>query len=498
MTTDTSETLLTNPFVSDEAAQKKSRAAVVLCAGQGTRMKSALPKVLHTVCGRSLASWVLRAVHGAGVEHTVIVVGHQAEKVQAHMQQAQLQDDQNLLFALQAEQKGTGHAVQMALPALEKHTGTVLVVCGDTPLLTAQTLSALASLREDKAEPVALLTAHCTDGNAAAGYGRIVRNTHGSLVKIVEHRDATLQEREIAEINAGVYAVDAAFLRRALQTLQPNNAQGELYLTDIIALAHIEGAQIPTLSASLTEVMGVNDRAQLATAGQALRMRINTRLMIDGVSIIDPQTTYIDDTVIVGADTVIQPNTLIEGPTIIANHVQIGMGVSIKDCRIDAGARILAHSVCESAHIGPKVDVGPMARIRPESVLEEGARIGNFVEVKKTRVGAGAKANHLAYLGDAEIGSGSNIGAGTITCNYDGIGKHKTNIGNDVFIGSNSTLVAPVTVHTGAYVGAGSVVTREVPSDALAIARARQENKEGYVSRLKVHHAARAGKRSSH
>jgi bifunctional UDP-N-acetylglucosamine pyrophosphorylase/glucosamine-1-phosphate N-acetyltransferase len=461
-------------------------AAVVLCAGKGTRMKSALPKVLHLACGRPLCAWSLDAALRLGGKPVVAVVGHGAEEVQVRL--AALYGER-VATALQADQRGTGHAVQMALPELEGFQGTVVLLYGDTPLLKAETLHALVAARVEAKAPLAVITTRLPD---PTGYGRIVRDDKGALARVVEQKDATKAEQAIDEVNVGVYAVEAAFLRTALAQLTPNNAAGELYLTDIVGIARAAGQQISTLEIPLEETLGVNDRVQLAEASRILRRRIVRAAMLGGATFLDPDSVLVDATVQFGTDVIVGPNVVLTGQTSIGDHVEIGAGAVLHDVVVDAGAKVNAYSVCEDAHVGKSAHVGPFARLRPGAVLEEGSHVGNFVELKKTRLGKGSKANHLAYLGDADIGAGCNVGAGTITCNYDGIGKHKTTIGDGVFVGSNSTLVAPVVLGAGSYIAAGSTITKEVEKDALGLGRARQENKPGYVPALKARNAERA------
>ncbi len=463
-------------------------AAVVLAAGKGTRMKSAIPKVLHPACGKPLVSWPVESVLVVGASPVVVVTGHRHDLVDAELAG---RFGNRVKTVHQTELKGTGHAARMALPLLEGFTGTVLLVYGDCPLLTGQHLAGLVDLRARTGAPVALWTARAPD---PTGYGRIVRGADGLLERIVEHRDASEAERAVDEINPGVYAVDAAFLRAALDKLEPNNAQGELYLTDIVALARTEGRGVPTYAVPVGETLGVNDRAQLAEAAEVLRARVINSAMLDGVTFVDPKSAYVDASVRFHHDVVVGPNAVLSGNTTVGEGAQIGAGCVLHDTQVDEGLVVHPYSVCDGARIGPRCIVGPFARLRPGAVLEDGAHVGNFVELKKTRLGKGSKANHLAYLGDADIGRGVNIGAGTITCNYDGIGKHPTVIADEVFIGSNATLVAPVEIQRGAYVAAGSVITDEVPPDALAFGRARQTNKEGQAAKVRARNAARAKK----
>ena len=457
------------------------RAAVVLCAGQGTRMKSEIPKVLHPIWGQPMGAWAIKAALHSGASRVVTVVGHQAERVTEVLKQSV----PDIAIALQAEQNGTGHAVKMALPELEDFQGTVLVLCGDTPCLTGTTLEQLCLAREETGAPLALATAMVPD---PTGYGRIVRDMLGRLVRIVEQKDASADERQIEEINTGVYAFDAEFLRDGLGALTTENAQGEFYLTDLIQMAAAkitEEETLPTLQIPIEEALGVNDRVQLAEAGQLLRAQILHYWMENGVSMIDPATTYVDATVHMEQDVTLGAHVSLRGRTSIASHTTIDAGSILTDTQIGQHSLVHSYSICEGATVGDNVSVGPFARLRPDARLSSHSKIGNFVEVKKATLGEGAKANHLAYIGDAEIGAGSNIGAGTITCNYDGFGKNKTVLGDNVFVGSNSTLVAPMTIGAGAYVAAGSTINKAVESDDLAIARVKQDNKKGYAAKIR-------------
>jgi bifunctional UDP-N-acetylglucosamine pyrophosphorylase/glucosamine-1-phosphate N-acetyltransferase len=464
-----------------------SVASIVLCAGKGTRMKSRLPKVLHPVAGRPLGAFALLRAQQLGCAPVIAVVGHEAEEVErtltAHL-------GEGLRYCIQAEQRGTGHAVQIGLEALQEDVDAVLILYGDSPLLREETLSQLLKAREEAGADLGLLTTRVDD---ATGYGRIVRSPDGSVARIVEHKDASPEERKLREINPGIYVVAAEFLRDGLSRLSTDNAQGELYLTDLVEMASVKG-RVVDLEVDAEETLGVNDRRQLAESGTILRRRINERWMLAGVSMEDPDSTWIDDTVHLGQDVLLGPGVSLRRATIIADDVHIAQGSVLTDSTVERGARIHPYSVLEDAHMGPGSNAGPFARLRPAAKLEEGARVGNFVEVKKAVLGKGSKANHLAYIGDAQIGEGCNIGAGTITCNYDGFGKHLTELGDRVFIGSNSTLVAPVKINTDAYVGAGSTINREVPTDALAVSRAKQENKEGYAARIRARNKKRAGK----
>jgi len=464
--------------------------AILLAAGKGTRMKSALPKVLHTVLGKPLVSWAVDAVVAAGASDVVAVVGHGAEQVTStlrHRHGARVQT------TVQAEQRGTGHAVLCALPAVPDDVVDVLIVCGDTPRLGAAELTALVEQRRRLQSLVALWT---TTVDAPKGYGRIVRDGDQRVRAIVEEKDATDDQRALREINPGVYCVDAVFLRRALPRLTAENAAGELYLTDLIALAVAEDARsVSALVVDVDLTQGINDRVQLAEAEAWARQHRARQLRTDGVTIREAAGTTIDADVVCGIDVTIEPGVALRGSTRIGNNVVIGQGAVITDCVIEDDVVIHPYSVCDKAHVRKAAIVGPFARLRPDADVGVGAHVGNFVELKKTILGAGSKANHLAYLGDAVIGDGVNVGAGTITCNYDGIGKHQTVLGDGVFVGSNSTLVAPLLVGAGAYIAAGSVVTDDVPADAVAFGRARQITKEDRAPVVRAKNAERAGKR---
>jgi bifunctional UDP-N-acetylglucosamine pyrophosphorylase/glucosamine-1-phosphate N-acetyltransferase len=452
-------------------------AAVVLCAGKGTRMKSETAKVLHPLLGRPLAWYPVTRAFEAGCQQVVAVVGHQGDAVKATLQRAF--EGQALTFAVQQQQRGTGDAVGAARSALTGFSGAVLILYGDVPLLTTETLTKLITAFRSGAGPLAMVT--CRPSNPA-GYGRVLRGHGHRVLGVVEHKDASPEQRLITEINAGLYLADARFLWGAIETLTPQNAQGELYLTDIVEKAAKLG-DVTVIEADPREVEGVNDRAELADRTELLRTRINRRHMQAGVTLLHPASTFIDEGVEIGPDTTIGANVTITGECEVGAGVVIGQGTVLTRCTIGDGTEVKPYSVLEEAVVGPKCQVGPFARLRPGTVLDEGVHIGNFVETKKTRMKKGSKANHLAYLGDAEIGARSNIGAGTITCNYDGVNKHQTVLGDDVFIGSDTQLVAPVSVGSGAFVAAGSTITDDVPSDALALSRAPQQNKEGWAER---------------
>lgn len=456
----------------------ESVASVVLAAGKGTRMKSALIKVLHPVAGRPMISWPVAAAREAGSDQIVLVIGHQANAVQGTFRGAP-----DIRCAMQEEQLGTGHAVACALDSLSGFRGTVLILCGDTPLLRTETLNNILAYHRDNQAAITVLTALMDD---PYGYGRIVRDVSGHVTRIVEQKDADPEEQEIREINSGIYCMDSDFLFNNIKNISNNNAQGEYYLTDLLSIAVSKGLSCLAIStADADEIMGVNDRAQLAEAGRVLRRRINREHMLNGVTIIDPDATYIDHGVTIGADTIIHPGCRIGGASVIGNGCDIEQNVSISGCTIGDDCHIKASSVLEDSELGEDVAIGPMAHLRPGSKLGNKVKIGNFVETKKITMGEGSKASHLTYLGDAEIGRDVNIGCGTITCNYDGVNKHRTIIGDDVFIGSDVQLVAPVSVGRNSLVAAGTTVTTDVPPDSLAIARTPQVNKEGWRLRKK-------------
>ncbi len=451
-----------------------SLAALVLCAGKGTRMKSEKrAKVLHPLLGRPMGWYPIARALEVGASNVVVVVGHQSEEVKQVL--AQAFSTHCLSFALQDEQNGTGHAVACADEALKEFRGAVLILCGDVPLITAQTLKPLIEAYCSTPGPLALLSFRPAD---PTGYGRIVREG-GHAKKIVEHKDATPAEREITEVNAGIYLADAQFLFKAVKTLSPKNAQGELYLTDIVALAK----DVAVVEANAEEIAGINDRAQLAALAKVLQHRINQSHLAAGVSMASPETTFIDEGVVIGADTVIGPMVSIADGSQIGKDVRIGQGCVITRSVVGDGVELKPYSVLEEAHVGGKSIIGPFSRLRPGTELAEGVHLGNFVETKKAKIGKGSKANHLAYLGDTVIGEGTNVGAGVITCNYDGVNKHLTTIGDRVFVGTDSQLVAPVTLGNDVFVAAGTTVTDDVPAGALALSRATQVIKEGWVER---------------
>jgi bifunctional UDP-N-acetylglucosamine pyrophosphorylase / glucosamine-1-phosphate N-acetyltransferase len=452
----------------------------ILAAGQGTRMKSALPKVLHEVAGQSLIGHVLRTARTARPASISLVVGHKADTVRAH-----LAEQPDLRFALQEPQLGTAHAVQQVEPLLAGQRGTLILLSGDVPLLSPKTVQKLVETHQ-AANAAATVASAIVE--QPYGYGRIVRH-EGRIARIVEERDASPEERKIREINSGIYAFNLETLFEALRGIASQNAQGEYYLTDLIAIYRRRKLPVETLIIdNPDEIRGINSRSELAEVSRIVRQSKNEELMAAGVTIVDPATTYIDQDVEVGADTVIQPGVVIEGHTRIGSACEIQAHVRICDSEIADRVTINNFCLIVGARVADGVSVGPFAHLRPETVVGTGAKIGNFVELKKTTLGPGSKANHLAYLGDATIGANVNIGAGTITCNYDGENKHETVIEDGVFIGSDTQLIAPVRVGKGAYVAAGSSITNDVPAGSLGIARGRQSNIEGWAAKKKPKH----------
>lgn len=446
-------------------------AGIILAAGKGTRMKSDKPKCLHEVCGEPMAGLVARAMRQGGVERIVVVVGHGGQDLVEAL-------GDRYEYAWQRQQMGTGHAAMMASELLSGHAQTVVVSAGDTPLLSELVIRDLIDAHCRSGAKATVATAKLPD---PSGYGRIVRRENGSFAKIVEQRDASPTELAVDEVNSGLYAFNAVDLFRLLPTLATDNDQGEYYLTDVLAKLAAEGANVVAhVFDDPTFLLGVNDRWQLAEAEGLLRKRILKGHALNGVTIVDPASTYVGVDVEIGVDTVLEPQTILVGKTTVGSRCRIGPCTKLKHCAIGDDCNIYFSHLAE-ATLEPSVKVGPYANIRPGTVLGERVKIGNFVEVKNARMGAGAAANHLAYIGDAEVGAKTNIGAGTITCNYDGFNKHRTTIGEGVFIGSNSTLVAPVSIADGAFVAAGSTITRDVPGDALAFGRARQEVKNGWA-----------------
>lgn len=441
---------------------------IILAAGKGTRMRSSLPKVLQPLAGRPLLGHVIQTAKQLHAQNIITIYGHGGEHVQQQFQQ------ENIQWVEQAEQLGTGHAVQMTLPVLPQE-GMSLILYGDVPLVRQETLDQLLAV--SSATGIGMITLNVDN---PTGYGRIIRD-NDKIQAIVEHKDATEQQRQIQEINTGIYCVSNQKLHAWLPKLSNNNAQGEYYLTDIVAMAVADGLEIASIQPELAyEVEGVNDRLQLAALEREFQLQQAKSLMQQGLTLSDPARFDVRGTLKIGQDVKIDINVIIEGDCKLGDFVEIGAGCVLKNTRIAAGTKVQPYSVFENAVVGENTLIGPFARLRPGAELANDVHIGNFVEVKNTRIGVGSKANHFTYLGDAEVGAGSNIGAGTITCNYDGANKFKTVIGDAAFIGSNSSLVAPVHIGNGATVGAGSVITRDVSDNALAFERAQQIEKANY------------------
>lgn len=454
----------------------ENRYAVILAAGKGTRMKSKLYKVLHSVCGKPMVQHVFDEASKLNLNKIVTIVGHGAEDVQA-----QLGDKSE--YAIQEEQLGTAHAVIQAKDFLEDKEGTTVVICGDTPLITAETMEALLTHHEEMNAKATILTAGAED---PTGYGRVVRNKDGHVEKIVEHKDASDEERKITEINTGTYCFDNKALFETLSKVSNDNVQGEYYLPDVIEILKNGGEVVSAYqTSSFEETIGINDRVALSQAEAWMKKRINTAHMRNGVTIIDPENTYISADAVIGRDTILYPGTIISGNASIGEDCEIGPNTEIKDSSI-GDRSVIRQSVVHSSSVGNEVKIGPFAHIRPESAISDEVKIGNFVEIKKSSMGLGSKASHLSYIGDAEIGADVNLGCGSITVNYDGKNKFLTKVEDGAFIGCNSNLIAPVTVGKGAYVAAGSTITEDVPGNGLSIARAKQVNKENYVERLSM------------
>ena len=449
--------------------------AIVLAAGEGTRMRSALPKVAHEVLGVPLVRWVVDAVRGAGIERIVTVVGHGGDAVSA------LVPDTETVG--QHSQLGTGDAVRAAADALGGFDGPVVVVAGDVPLVRSETLAGLLGSWRSAEAACTVLTALIPD---PTGYGRIVRDEAGLVTGIVEQKDLDAGQQAISECNVGIYCFDARSLFDALVRITPANAQGEYYLTDVVALLHAQGRRVTAVALDdIDESHGVNTRVQLAAVGRILQRRINELHMLAGVTMTDPDLVWIGPRVTIARDSVIEPMTTLSGDTHVGEGAHVGPGSRVSDSTVGAGA-LVEQSIVRGARIGERATVGPNAFVRPGTVLEPGSRVGSFVEVKNSTIGEGSKVPHLSYMGDATIGSGVNVGAGSITCNYDGRKKHRTIIGDGAFIGSDTMLVAPVEIGKGATTGAGSAITKDVPAGALGIGRAVQKNVEGWSDRRKA------------
>jgi len=449
-------------------------AVIILAAGQGKRMHSGLAKVLHPLLGKPMLGYPLEVtLENLHPEKTLVVIGHQGEEILAFF------SDPRITFVEQEEQLGTGHAVSVVEPILGKFKGTLLILCGDIPLIQAQTLRAMLNHHWEKDATITLLTATMED---PTGYGRVVRGVLGGVRKVIEEKDSKDPEREIKEINSGIYCVQSPFLFHALKQLKSDNFQGEYYLTDIIEIAHHEKQKICTHSpADPWEIFGLNTRAHLAKAEEILHERVRQRWMSDDVTIQDPKSVYIETDVRIGRDTIIYPNCYLCGKTSIGEGCQIGPQVEIRDSQIGDRVRIRFCTLITESTIEDDSTVGPFTHLRPLTHLEKGVSIGNFVEVKKSRIRKGTKANHLSYIGDSDVGEAVNIGAGTITCNYDGYQKHQTIIEDGVFVGSNTALVAPVKIGKRALVGAGATITKDVAPFALAVSRPKQKNIKKWV-----------------
>jgi bifunctional UDP-N-acetylglucosamine pyrophosphorylase/glucosamine-1-phosphate N-acetyltransferase len=446
--------------------------AVILAAGQGTRMKSSHPKVLHQILGRPMLAYLLDTLRDIGITDTLVVVGYQAEKVQEALK------DYQARFVVQEPQLGTGHAVQVAMSAVSPDTQEILVLCGDAPLISRESIDALQQLHKNHRAAVTIQTVVLPDG---LHYGRVVRDDAGRVTAVLQSKDSKDRPEILAirEINTGAYCFDTPFLRQALDQIPKSPVTGEIYLTDLIHIAKAQGRAVEALiDPNLEDLLGINSRAELAAATQTVKRKINARHLDQGVTLVDPESTYIESLVTIGRDTVIYPNVYLQGKTVIGENCLIEPSVKIVDSVLENDVHVKMGCVVTQSRLASGVDIGPFAHLRPLSDLRQGVHVGNFVEVKKSVLHEGVKAGHLTYLGDAEVGAKTNVGAGTITCNYDGVKKHLTTIEEGAFIGSNTALVAPVTIGAGAYVGAGSTITKDVPPGKLGISRARQVNLE--------------------
>ncbi|TYQ14611.1 UNVERIFIED_CONTAM: UDP-N-acetylglucosamine pyrophosphorylase /glucosamine-1-phosphate N-acetyltransferase [Acetivibrio alkalicellulosi] len=447
--------------------------AIILAAGEGKRMKSKKTKILHEICGMPMVQWVYQSVKGAGVDEVVLVIGRNAEQVKECM-------GEKVSYAMQEKQLGTGHAVIMAQEFLQKKEGQVLILYGDMPLITSEAILSAVNYHKQNNNSVTIIT---SDFDDPSGYGRIVRDDHGNVLKIVEDRDASEEQKKIREINSGIYCFDINSLREGLKELDNKNDQGEYYLTDTIEIIIGKGKKAGAVKImNKDELAGINDRVQLSCASQVLRKRILNKLMEDGVTIIDPDSTYIDQKAEIGMDTVIYPSTIIEGKTKIGEDCVIGPNCQILSSEIGNGVHI-KNSVILESYIDEGAKVGPFAYLRPDSQIGKNVKIGDFVEVKKSTIGDGTKISHLSYVGDAQIGENVNLGCGVVVVNYDGKNKNKTIVGDNAFVGCNVNLVSPVEIKNGAYIAAGSTITEEVPENALAIARNKQVIKENWVTK---------------
>ena len=449
--------------------------SVILAAGMGTRMKSKMPKVLHKVCGKPLSKWVIDASEAAGADKVCAVVGHKAETVKEVLGDV-------CEFALQAEQKGTGHAVMQAIDVIKNSKGEVVILNGDTPLITAETINKAIEYHKNNGNQATVITAILDD---ATGYGRIVRDNDGSVLKIVEQKDASREEKKINEVNSGMYVFDAQSLVYALDKITPNNAQGEYYLTDTLEILLSAGKKIGGYAISDNdEIRGINDRVQLNEAEKIMQKRINEYHMRNGVTMRNPESVYIEDGVEIGNDTEICQNVTIKSGTKIGSDCVIGSGSMLDRAVIHDGVDVLSSVILES-EVDEGTHVGPFAYIRPNCHVGKEVKVGDFVELKNSNIDDGTKISHLTYIGDSDVGKRVNFGCGTVTCNYDGKKKYRTTIGDDCFVGCNTNFVSPINVGDGVYIAAGSTITEDIPENSLSIARARQVNKEGWKDKRK-------------
>lgn len=457
--------------------EKKDLNIIIMAAGKGTRMKSKLPKVLHKLAGKSMLDYVIDSVQKLNPREIFVIVGYEAETIIYSFD-----NRVPVTWVQQTEQLGTGHAIMQVIPHLKDYSGDVLILSGDVPLLSGETMTKLIERHSRVNSGAAILT---TMLDNPFGYGRIIKDENDNIIKIVEEKDASPEEKAVKEINSGTYCFDWQNLSHYLSKITPQNAQGEYYLTDVIKLFVDNNLSVKAYATPhIEEILGINDRSTLAKISRIIREGINQRLMLSGITIIDPETAYIDSGVLIGTDTVIYPNTIIEGYSKIGNNCRLGPNTQIVNSAIGDYNEITFSSLTDSI-VYNHCKIGPYSRIREKAVINDNCKIGNFVELKKSNFEPGVKASHLAYIGDADVGTKTNIGAGTITCNYDGKNKHKTIIGSNVFVGSNSTLVAPLTLEPTTYIAAGSVITETVQTHALGVGRARQRNVENWVLRKK-------------
>lgn len=457
-----------------------SSAVVVLAAGAGTRMKSTKQKTLHEIGGRTLLGHALHAAAGINPDHLVTVVGHQRDQVSPVVEKISNELDREVILAVQEEQRGTGHAVSCGISPLSDFEGTIIVTNGDVPLLTSETIEGLRNTHTAQGNAVTVLSMHLVD---PTGYGRIMRETDGSVSAIVEHKDATEEQRLVDEVNSGVFAFDAAALRDALTKLDTDNAQGELYITDVLEIARTAGHSVGAhVAADPQELAGVNDRVQLAAAGREFNRRMVDKAMRGGATIIDPETTWIGVNVTIGTDVTIHPGTQLWGATSIADNAEVGPDSTLTNMQIGTGASVVRTHGSDSV-IGVNAKIGPFTFIRPNTIVGEDGKLGGFVEAKNAEIGRGTKVPHLTYIGDATIGEETNIGASSVFVNYDGVNKHHTTIGSHVRTGSDTMFIAPVSVGDGAYSGAGTVIKDDVPAGALVVSGGKQRNIEGWVEK---------------